>query len=547
LATTDATSEDVERSSQEGSPTGFPLTAEQRQSIEVLVIDDEQTILDSTVTVLEQEGYSVRGIERGADAQDRLGHGVADIVLLDLYMSGASGVRLLDLALESRPDALVILITGRPSVESSIQVLRDGAWDYLPKPFSASQLRVLVGRAAHTVLVGRESGALTDGKRTDGNEEPLLLGDSPAFRAVVTLATKVAPTDASVFITGESGTGKEEVAQYIHRMSRRKSREMVAVNCAALPEPLLESEIFGHVKGAFTGATRDRAGLMEVANGGTLLLDELTEMSTMTQAKLLRVVQDGVVRRVGSSKTDQVVNVRFIAATNRDPIDAVSEGRLREDLYYRLGVVPIHIPPLRQRPEDIPILARHFVRAYGLRYGAAPAAVPTLTDDAIRDLQQRHWKGNVRELQNVIEHAIVLADGRGVIDAADLPQLGTAAPVELPVEEDYVGPPVATGGYHETRDRVLARFEKEYLTWVLQETDGNVSEAARIAALEARCGGLTVALPGTLCRPGATRSTRKLRPGRVRARARRRLPTSWAVRAAIPLGRCCPSPPRWPR
>jgi transcriptional regulator with PAS, ATPase and Fis domain len=297
------------------------------------------------------------------------------------------------------------------------------------------------------------------------------------------LARKVAQTDASVFITGESGTGKELVAQFIHRQSRRKSREMVAVNCAALPEPLLESEMFGHVKGAFTGATRDKAGLMEVANGGTLFLDELTEMSPMTQAKLLRVVQDGVLRRVGSSKTDAVVNVRFISATNRDPAKAVEERRLREDLFYRLGVVPIHIPPLRERPEDIPLLAAHFLQAYWKRHRGSDRPAPRLTETAVDHLRSRLWKGNVRELQNVMEHAIVLVEGRDSIDADDLPQVGTSAAADFPIQGAYLGDDVTLGSYHETRDRVVARFEKQYLTWVLQETQGNVSEAARVAGV----------------------------------------------------------------
>src|SRR5688500_4680805 len=247
--------------------TDILLTPEQRKSVRVLVIDDEDTILDSSVSVLEHEGYHVRGVDRGSEADGYLREGSADIILLDLYMSGVSGTELLRTALKAKPDAIVIVITGRPSVESSVQALRDGAWDYLPKPFSATQLRVLVGRAAHTVIVSRESRAATP-QATDSVEERILLGESPAFKQVVGLARRVAPTDASVFLTGESGTGKELVAQFIHRMSRRKSRDMVAVNCAALPEPLLESEMFGHVKGAFTGATRDKAGLMEVANGG---------------------------------------------------------------------------------------------------------------------------------------------------------------------------------------------------------------------------------------------------------------------------------------
>jgi len=462
---------------------GLSLSDEQKQSVSILVVDDEETMLESCVSLLAQEGYQVKGVSRGSEAAAMVADGVADIVVLDLYMSGVSGSQLLAIALDARPDVIPILITGRPSVESSIQILREGAWDYLPKPFSAQQLRILVGRAAHTVIVSRESREWAEGQGGGSPDDPQLIGESPAFREMVALARKVAPTDASVFITGESGTGKEMVAQYIHRMSRRKSREMVAVNCAALPEPLLESEMFGHVKGAFTGATRDRSGLMEMANGGTLFLDELIEMSPMTQAKLLRVVQDGVVRRVGSSRTDAIVNVRFISATNRDPAQAIEEGRLREDLYYRLGVVPIHIPPLRQRPEDIPLLARYFLREYWPKHRGSARKAPDLTDAAVRELQKRPWKGNVRELQNVIEHAIVLAEGPD-IDAKDLHEArqGTFDRFQS-VEDAAFVPGEPMGGYHETRERVMARFEKDYLARVLQETNGNVSEAARIAGV----------------------------------------------------------------
>ena len=461
---------------------GVSLTDEQKGSVKVLVIDDDDAILESSVNILEHEGYDVTGVIRGSDAQSRLRHGSADIILLDWFMSGISGLRLLQTALESRPDALVIVITGRPSIESSMDAIKRGAWDYLPKPFAAPHLKVLVGRAAHTVLVGRESQAGPHDVDEDPAEGGTLIGESAAFRSVVALARKVSATDASVFIIGESGTGKEVVAQYIHRMSRRRSRALVPVNCAALPETLLESEMFGHVKGAFTGATNDRTGLMEAANGGTLFLDELTEMSLATQAKLLRVVQDGVLRRLGSSKADTIVNVRFISATNRDPATAVKEGALREDLYYRLGVVPVRIPPLRDRPEDIPVLARHFLQLFWRRHhGGSP--VPPLTDGAVADLQQRPWRGNVRELQNVMEHAIVLAEGKDAITASDLPQFGDSGAGEFHLEGVYVGHGAEAGGYHETRERVMARFEREYLVWVLQETEGNVSEAARVAGV----------------------------------------------------------------
>jgi DNA-binding NtrC family response regulator len=459
------------------------LTEEQKSTIKILVIDDEESFLESTSSILEGDNYQVTAVQRGSAADSKVRESRFDIILLDLYMSGVPGTYLLRTALEKNPDTVVIVMTGRPSIKSSIQALRDGAWDYLPKPFSATQLRILVGRAAHAVMVGRESEEMQATEELPVDESAPLLGESPLFRGVVALARKVASTDASVFVTGESGTGKELVAQYIHRMSRRKSRDLVAVNCAALPEPLLESEMFGHVKGAFTSATRDKVGLMEIASGGTLFLDELTEMSPMTQAKLLRVVQDGVLRRVGSSKTDAIVNVRFISATNRDPSKAVADGRLREDLYYRLGVVPIHIPALRERPEDIPILASHFLEAYWTRHRGGGRDTPTLTPEAMEDLRARPWKGNVRELQNVIEHAIVLVEDRGEIDAADLPVLEPKPAGHFPLQGSYLGHGVPLSGYHQTRDRVVARFEREYLKSVLQETEGNVSEAARVAGV----------------------------------------------------------------
>src|SRR6266550_670493 len=296
----------------------------------------------------------------------------------------------------------------------------------------------------------------------------------------------VASTDASVFITGESGSGKELIAQFIHAHSRRSSKPLVALNCAALPEALLESEMFGHVKGAFTGAVRDKAGLLETANGGTLFLDELLEMSKPTQAKLLRVIQDGVVRRVGSETTDAVVNVRFIAATNGDPEEAVKSGTLREDLYYRLRVVPINVPRLQNRTEDIPLLANHFLNYYWHAHRGAEHgnAVPTLSDSAVRALRAHSWPGNVRELQNVIEHAVVLLEPGAELRAEDLPfspgQAGVeeaaslSAAVTMPLEETY----------HVARERLLAEFERRYLTWLVGQADNNISRAARIAAVD---------------------------------------------------------------
>src|SRR3712207_920659 len=287
-------------------------------------------------------------------------------------------------------------MTGNPSVTSSIEALRAGAWDYLPKPFSATHLQVLIGRASHAVMMSREAQDLRVQlmKQHGHSDKIALIGISPAFRKAVDLARKVAPTDASVFISGESGTGKEVIAQFIHQNSRRASRALVPINCAALPEPLLESEMFGHRKGSFTGADRDKPGLLEIANGGTLFLDELTEMSHPLQAKLLRVLQDGVVRRVGSEGPDAVVDARFVSATNRDPTDAVAKGILREDLFYRLRVVQVTLPPLRERPDDIPALATNFLAHYWDRHRGGGLPRPQLTSGALDFLRSQPWRGN---------------------------------------------------------------------------------------------------------------------------------------------------------
>src|SRR5207302_1937437 len=308
-------------------------------SVQILIVDDERTLRESCASMLKHEGYNVRVCSRGEEALETLKRVRFDIVLLDLYMAQVQGMELLRVALEVHSETLVIVMTGHPSVTSNLEALQAGAWDYLPKPFSATHMQILLGRAAHAVMVARETRELQAGNGGDGGGEKVpLIGVSPAFRRAIDLARRVAPTDASVFITGESGVGKEQIAQFIHNHSRRSSRPLVAINCAALPEALLESEMFGHVKGAFTGAVRDKPGLLEMANGGTLFLDELIEMSKPIQAKLLRAIQDGVVRRVGSERTDAVVNVRFIACTNCSPEEALRSAQLREDLYYRLRV-----------------------------------------------------------------------------------------------------------------------------------------------------------------------------------------------------------------
>jgi DNA-binding NtrC family response regulator len=482
-ASAPATSEAPNGRAHEG-PEQIALRSEDKAKIRVLVVDDERTLRESCASYLDTEGYQVSVCARGEEAREMLATRTFDIVLLDLYMSNVPGMELLRVCLERAPETVVVLMTGNPSVASSVEALKAGAWDYLPKPFSATHLQILMGRAAHACLVARESRALrTELERLHGHSEKVtILGISPAFRRTVELARRVAATDASVFITGESGTGKELIAQYIHHHSRRSSRALVAVNCAALPETLLESEMFGHRKGAFTGAVRDKPGLLETANGGTLFLDELTEMSKPIQAKLLRVLQDGVVRRVGSEQTDAVVNVRFVAATNHDCEQATRDGTLREDLYYRLRVFPIEMPPLRERTEDVPLLANHFLRYYWNRHRNDTGPAPTFGDDAIRAMQAYPWRGNVRELQNVIEHAVVLLDPGSTIQGHQIPFIGSDD--HAPVADFADAPVIEEESYHAARDRMLAQFEQRYLRWLVNHAAGNMSKAARVAGVD---------------------------------------------------------------
>ncbi|NJD10692.1 MAG: sigma-54-dependent Fis family transcriptional regulator [Gemmatimonadetes bacterium] len=463
------------------------LNAESRKSVRILVVDDEHTLLESCASVLRMEGFEVTASARGQEALTLVRRGVFDILLLDLNMSQVSGLELLAAGLEVKPDTLAIVMTGDPSVASSVEALRAGAWDYLPKPFAAGHLQILIGRAAHTVLAARETEQQDEAllQRHSHSDKVALLGSSPAFQRVIDLSRRVAATDASVFITGESGTGKEQIAQFIHHHSRRHSRQLVAVNCAALPEALLETEMFGHVQGAFTGAVRDKAGLLEAANGGTLFLDEITEMPPALQAKLLRVIQDGVVRRLGSTTTDAVVNVRFIAATNRDPQRTAMEDVLRSDLFYRLCVVPIHIPPLRERPTDIPLLAQHFLSRYWSQHREPGSAVPRFSPQSLEALQARHWPGNVRELQNVIEHSVVLLEPGCEIQPDDLPHLSssTATPSAQPLEQPTFDG-LTDESYHGVREKVLQQFEQGYLKWLIGRAGGNMSRAARIAGVD---------------------------------------------------------------
>ncbi|HSA57187.1 MAG TPA: sigma-54 dependent transcriptional regulator [Gemmatimonadaceae bacterium] len=459
------------------------ISADVKASLSLLIVDDDRTLREGCASVLQMDGYNVTTLGRGDEAVDLVKRRRFDVVLVDLYMTPVSGMEILKATLATHKDTIVVVMTGNPSVTTSIEALRAGAWDYLPKPFSATHLQVLVGRACHAVLVSRETRDLKTQllKQSGHSDKITLLGVSPAFRKAVDLARKVASTDASVMIMGESGTGKEVIAQFIHAHSRRASRQLVPINCAALPEGLLESELFGHRKGAFTGADRDKPGLLEIANGGTLFLDELTEMSLPLQAKLLRVIQDGVVRRVGSEKEDAVVDVRFISATNRIPQECVAKGTLREDLLYRLRVVPIHLPPLRKRQEDISLLANHFLTIYWDRHRGPNEASPKLSDAAIEFLRSRQWRGNVRELQNVIEQLAVLTEAGHVVQPDDVPIYEDAATGSAAngLPTSVLGEP-----FHLAKEKLIAQFEKEYLAQLVARAGSNMSKAARLANID---------------------------------------------------------------
>jgi two-component system response regulator HydG len=398
------------------------------QGGKILVVDDQRNMRATTAILLRQAGHSVDEAEDAAAALQRLQGESFDVVLTDLRMPGGGGMAVLEAARRLSPETQVIIMTAFGTIESAVEAMRSGASDYLAKPFREEELLLRVGKALQNRrLVGEMNVLSGEFRRQFGLEH--IVGRSQAMREVLERVRRVAPTDATVLVTGESGTGKELVARAIHLASRRGDRPFVPVNCAAITETLLESELFGHARGAFTGATRARRGLFEEASGGTLFIDEIAETSPGFQARLLRALQEGEIRRVGES-SPVLVDVRVIAASNQDLRRAISERRFREDLFYRLNVVPLRIPPLRERREDVPLLAVHFLQ----RFGERSAEHKVLTPDALAHLQRHDWPGNVRELENVVAQAAALTPGPE-IRAPDLhleaPAATAAAPRDL--------------------------------------------------------------------------------------------------------------------
>lgn len=434
----------------------------------VLVVDDERNIRSTIQMVLQGAGYQVAVAIDGAGAEDVISKFLPDVIILDVRMPGRSGLELLKAWRHAWPEMLIVLMSGEATLSEALDGLKQGAFDFLEKPVMSARLLTSVSHAMERVGVR---------KRIDVGQGESVVGQSPALQKTLDDARKIASTKARVLITGESGTGKDILARYIHRLSARAQRPFVKLNCASIPHDLIESELFGHSKGAFTGATSARRGHFEAAHGGTLFLDEVGELPLPAQAKMLRALQNGEITLLGTSDVVHV-DVRVIAATNRDLKAEVARGAFREDLYYRLAVVTLESPALRARKEDVPSLVRHFVGKIAEEYGMLPK---TLDERATTAFQNYPWPGNIRELRNVVERLMIL--GGSHISLADLPP-EIASCVDLSV------PPVKAPLAEHTTDgmepwhRFKERTERAYILKTLRHSDGNISEAARLLHVE---------------------------------------------------------------
>ncbi len=440
----------------------------------ILIVDDERSMRDVLSIMLKRAGYSVTTAADGEEAIDQIGKEIFDLVITDLKMPKLGGLEVLKAVKDVSSETVVLVITAFASTESAVEAMKRGAYDYLTKPFQVDEVQLIIRNALEKRRLSTENMLL---KREMASQSSFaqIVGQSEVMQKVFDMVRKVADSKSNVLIFGESGTGKELVARAIHYNSQRSRMPFVTVNCSALPEPLLESELFGHMKGSFTGAVSNKAGLFEVANGGTIFLDEIGETTPATQVKLLRVIQEREFRRVGGTK-DVKVDVRIIAATNKDLEKAVADGSFREDLYYRLDVIPIHLPPLRLRAGDIPLLAQHFLERFAKANGKP---VPSLSQEAMHLLIDHEWRGNVRELENLIERAVAFSAGP-VIGEEDIrswlhrPATQVQAfPTDLPVEGLDL-------------EELINRIEKDLLLKALERARWVKKKAARLLHLNAR-------------------------------------------------------------
>ncbi len=437
----------------------------------ILVVDDERAIRQALEGWLRGKRYGVSSTDTIAGGERLLKNDTFDLVFLDLGLPDGNGIELLERIQKMAARPHVVMMTGQASLDSVISAMRLGAFDYLVKPFGKDNIELVIRRAEAFSQVVRVNQILS----ADLSDTRDLMGASPAFETLRELIRKVAPTEATVLIEGENGTGKELVARAIYRASGRVQAPYIKVNCAAVPENLIESEFFGHEKGSFTGATDRREGRFELADGGTLLLDEISEIPSHLQAKLLRVLQEREFERVGGAKTMKV-DVRVLATTNRDLRKAVEEGEFREDLFYRLNVFPIHVPPLRERPTDIPLLADHFLTRFARLHGRG---IPGFSKAASVAIVEHRWPGNVRELQNAVERAVILTETGHPIEASALGLAFSPAPPP-PRPANVVAMPTSPEPSHPKSNRVLSlhEMEKEHILHALEATGGNRAKAA---------------------------------------------------------------------
>jgi len=437
--------------------------------VKVLLVDDEMGILDSLGILFRGEGYEVLAANSGGEALRFLSEEKPDLVVTDIRMPGTSGLEVMAKVREVDPEMPVILMTAQASLQSAVRAVNEGAYYYLQKPFANDELLAICRRALEARELKRENRKLRkEIGRRDRKSQGRPIGKNRGFLEVVELGETVAPTDSTLLLSGESGTGKEVLARFLHGLSARADGPFFSINCGALPESLLESELFGHTKGSFTGAVKDKVGLLVAAKGGTFFLDEIGEMSPATQVKLLRALQEREVIPVGATQAIPV-DVRIIAATNKDLEEEIRRGAFRSDLYYRVNVISLHLPPLRDRREDIPLLAHFFLDREGVKKGETQA--PFLTEESLEVLMKYDWPGNVRELENALERAVVVSGGPE-IRAEHLPERVVTAPTARLVEDTVPSNPS------------MEVIERAYILWVLQSEGGNKSKAAEVLGID---------------------------------------------------------------
>jgi DNA-binding NtrC family response regulator len=436
-----------------------------QSDIRILVVDDEKISVKNLEHILKKEGYIVAGTESGSNALKLLQEQQFDVVLTDLRMEKVDGLHILKKCRDVQPDTEVIMITGYATLESAVEAMKKGAFHYIAKPFKLDLVRNIVKEAVEKVRLKRENRTLRNQIENFQGKVKIITQDS-AMQRLLETAKQISPTDCNVLLTGESGTGKEVFARYIHSYSKRSEGPFSAINCGAFNEELLSSELFGHEKGAFTGAVATKRGLVEIASGGTLFLDEITEMAPSMQVKLLRVIQEREMLRVGGTNPVKV-DVRFIAATNRNLHEAIEKGSFRRDLYFRLNVVSLFIPPLSERRDDIPILCYYFLNKYNT---LMKKEVREISDEVMAILQSYDFPGNVRELENIIERGVALANGSR-LEVAHLP-------------EDLKVISVRTFRKKEGKIPSLDEQERAYIQWVLKEVGGNKTTAAQILGID---------------------------------------------------------------